>query len=438
MQVNESEANSSHNSGHPRSRRKLAVLILLIALLYSPKYLIRAYNHVRPDPYLDIFRLNNVEVPKGPYVTIQKAPLPASFNSIDLGKSWPISSDQHGNLILFIDKDAPPADFLDIRRTGQYLRKIGGHYQDIGDDPAQLTVDGKLIQVRPETFPSSWTMKVDGEEIKPCPVNNAVTYEGSYAMFAASNQKFLNIRYEVGWPRVEGFFESGKEMGVRREIDRPESFLITFLRKVGVFENDQEFSDNHSMQSTSDGTVFTQSWANHGLYQNWYNRGGRLCVLSGDRFIFVPELKDTHINTETVVTPNGKVGINLIGNCSYLTRPAIYERGKLTLLPIPEGSISADLIGLADDGSAVLRARHDSAMLFYENSKLYRMADLLSKNPLGILEPVAAYLGTLKSVPDKLRGLRIKNPMLPDGSILCQVAGEDSRLVLLQKYHVVK
>jgi hypothetical protein len=381
-------------------------------------------------------RLNNVEVPNGPYVAIEKTSPPANFKSVDLGQSWPISSDEHGNLILFINKDVPPADFPTIHRTGQYLRAAGGHYQDIGDDPAQLTVDGKLVQVTPKNMPKSWTVKVNGEEIKPCPIDQAVTDDGTHAMFAASNHIFVNIRYgDLG--SVTGFTEAGQPVPIQREIRRSESFAVSLLRTVGVFESGRAFTDNHAMQATASGTVFTQTWANHGLYEDWYNSSGRLSVLSGDHFEFVSELKNTAINTEMAVTPSGKVGLNLIGNCSFLTRPAIYNHGKVTLLPIPEGSISAELLGLADDGSAVLLARHDTALLFYQNGKLYPMTDLLAKSYHGNLAPISAYRAIPKLMPQDLHGLRVKNPMLHDGSILCETADENPRLILLEKSLVI-
>ena len=419
----------------PKSRRKFIWLVLVIGLLYSPKYLVRSVNHFRSDPYLGFQKLNGVQVPDGPYVEIEKKLLDSQFKPIDLGQAWPISVDANGNMILYINKEKPPSDFPDVPRTGQYLRSSDGKYINIGEDAAQLTVDGKLVQVTVEKM-YDLTFKLNGQKIEPSPIRKSVTEGNMPILFAAANGVFLNVRYHGNEDEITGFTKSGKKMRLNQEVNLSESMAISALRKAGIFEAAKQSVGERSLMTTANGTIYSQSWASsHGLFQDWPANSGRLCVLLDQRFIIVPELKDTKINSEMMVTASGKVGLNSVGNCSYLTRPVIYDHGKVTLLPIPHGSISADLVGLADDGSAILQAKHNTAWLFFKGGKLYPMAELLEKGPSGKLKPFQSYRSEVIKLPEVLAGLRIQNPMLSDGSILCQTA--DERLVLLQRFQRV-
>ncbi len=418
------------SNAKPKSRRKILVFIFAIALLYSPKYIVRQINHLRPDPYVGFLKLNGVQVPDGPYIKIEKDFPKLDFVPIDLGRAHPISSDMKGNLILFIDKETPPSDFPEISRTGQYLRSSDGKYLDIGDKAAQLTIDGELVQVTDDQ-----NLLVGGNAIQPSPIRGFYSEENMPALFAAANGAFLNMHFEDPSNKVTGFTSSGKHIRVTEKISPAEPIVVSLLREIGVFESATGSVSQRSLQATANGTIYGQTWSIRGKYADPFGWTGRLCILSGDHFKIVPELKDININTEMLVTSAGKVGLNIVGNCSFLTRPMVYEHGKITLLPIPEGSISADLIGLANDGSAILQAKHDTAWLFYQNGKLFPLKHLLEDGPFGKLAPFGYGNSNRKLLPEQLTGFRVQNPILSSGDILCQ--SELEHLVLLRKNKIV-
>jgi hypothetical protein len=418
----------------PKSRRKLLFLAALAVLLYSPKYIVRAVNSLRPDPYLGFMKLNGVQVPNGPYVEIEKDPPKFEYKTIDLGRTWPISADAKGNMILFLDMQNPPSDFPNIPRTGQYLRSVDGKYTGIGDDAAQLTVDGKLAQVAKEKT-IGLTLKINGKAIEPSPFRTSVTEGNMPALFAAANGVYWNMHCQDRENEITGFTESGKGISINQTVDLLESLAVSALRKAEIFEASGQFVGERSLMPTANGTIYGQSWALRGIYADPLGWTGRLCVLSENRFVLVPELKNVNVNSEMKVTASGKVGLNTVGNCSYLTRPIVYDHGQVTLLPIPQGSISADLVGLADDGSAVLQARHDTAWLYFQGGKLYPLKNLFENGSNGKLTPFGAYRPNQIKLPEALEGLRVQNSMLSDGSILCQ--SENEHLVLLQKFRRV-
>ena len=428
--------NSANHSKDNYSRRSFFVLgslVVAFAFLYCTKLFLRhQYAEKSNFEFLGYQSLRGIIVPAGPFVDLEKTAPPVPYKAVSLGLSCPMSADAKGDMILYIGADDPPEDFKDIKRTGQYLRTVGGKYRNIGNDPSQLTVDGKLVQVHGEM--GHRTITVDGREISPDSINAAITWDDRSNLFAASAGKFVNVRFELEGNSIGTFTEDGKHSSFPRMVNCAELLPVTLLRKVGIFETGEQGFSSQSMEANLKGEVYGQSWGDRGIFMASKYTGGRLCRVANEKVELVAELKDVKINTEMFVSPGGKVGINLYENRSFHTRPAYFESGKLTALPIPKGSFSAELMGIADDGTAVIVARNQQVCVVHIAGKLYPFDLIVPKELKGNLYPHMPFqTGIMVDLPNAIGNLRYERPMLADGSILCLTSGKFPRLYLLKK-----
>ncbi|MBI1333421.1 MAG: hypothetical protein GC165_11150 [Armatimonadetes bacterium] len=419
--------------------KKYGKLIILSALasavLLGNGYRVIERNRFwkqREKAYFQFTKGIGIEIPHGTSIPASAPESGPSFHAVDLGVSNPVSTNDLGDLILSCDGKTMPSDYKGQPKEGLFIRSPKGEYRYLGLNPAQYSRDGHLVECVGEM--DSRKLLVDGEEVANHPVRRLSTSVDRNRLFESSGGKFYNIRYDAS--QQDFIFDSnGSTQTISRKPVSVESPIVAGLRMVGIFEPTDRSIATQSVVMDRKGKVYGEMWGGTSLYACEESRSARLCQLTETGFELVPELEQVQINSEMVMSNGGVLGLNAVKNCSWASRPLMVRDHQLTYLPIPNGYQMAEMVGIRDDGTCLINARHkdiDSKTFLWTGNQYFDLSQLSIQ---GLNEPIAPwskYQTTFRTPNDNLVALMLENPLLPNGDILARTVGEHPHLVLLK------